>query len=244
MHVMNSDLLLVWVVVVSQYYNAFCNGLEVPRSSNERSESSINGQFEKDRSNVVRNSIRSNRHMLSFNFSEFFMENEEENKAKSIRKSTPKRLGDDNDRYPRGIIFTEGFCPIPVDETNTTKLQPECTLLNDVPGTWVCRTLYDMVTGEAKSFTACVNPNLSLTTDTCGCCDDICPDPCVCKCDLLVDNDQKGVLVSGTRYIDDDDDATDDDIRCIDPYRAYRLVTGPGFFRQPKCVTKCPSRKR
>ena len=62
-------------------------------------------------------------------------------------------------------------------------------------GTWVCRTMYDPLTGEADTFSACVNATSeALPTDSCGCCDGTCPTVCTCSCDLPDGSGNQGVL--------------------------------------------------
>lgn len=43
-------------------------------------------------------------------------------------------------------------------------------------GLFVCRTLFQPVTGEASIQTVCCDPERALETDQCGCCDGNCPD--------------------------------------------------------------------
>ena len=62
-------------------------------------------------------------------------------------------------------------------------------------GTWVCRTLYDPLTGDPEVFSACVNAaSEALPTDACGCCDGTCPAVCTCRCDLPDGSGNPGVL--------------------------------------------------
>lgn len=149
-----------------------------------------------------------------------------------------KNIGID-EVYLRNINYYNNICPVDITS------EPECILSFNIKGSWICRTLYNIVTGESNTFSACVDTKHFIKTDTCGCCNNLCPDPCLCKCDLYNSNDQKGVLVQNVNYNDDDnendinDNITDPNTRCVDPYRAYRLITGPGFRRQPSCSTEC-----
>jgi hypothetical protein len=68
----------------------------------------------------------------------------------------------------------------PMDFTNITcsEVDPICTGPRGEDGTWVCRTLYHPVTTDAVSFSTCIDPERSVETDTCGCCNDECPEMC------------------------------------------------------------------
>ncbi|KAL7567502.1 hypothetical protein ACA910_009514 [Epithemia clementina (nom. ined.)] len=72
-----------------------------------------------------------------------------------------------------------------------------------VAGTWVCRSLYDPVTGlSQKQRTVCIDSvHGALSTDQCGCCEpDRCPKVCECPCN---EDGEDGVLVdvSSKRFI-------------------------------------------
>lgn len=54
--------------------------------------------------------------------------------------------------------------------------QPRCAYNSfGDEGTFVCRTLYQPVTGEAQIQTVCCNPDRALDSDKCGCCGGSCP---------------------------------------------------------------------
>lgn len=124
--------------------------------------------------------------------------------------------------------------------------EPECILGNDVRGSWICRTLYDVVTGIPNTFSACIDQEHYLSTDTCGCCHKKCPNPCICKCDLMEINDQQGVYVMNLLSMDiiesnnnNTTNSTTKNLKCVDPYHSYQYISGPGFGRQPICYTDC-----
>jgi hypothetical protein len=158
---------------------------------------------------------------------------------------------------PKNIDFNNDTCA--VDPT----ADPVCVVGSpgqEVEGAWVCRTLYDTVTGANDTFSACVDTDHFIATDSCGCCNGVCPAACACPCDLdpLV-GDGAGVLViRGDDDNDDSDDSDDsddaDDVdgaddsddedekgpKCVDPEKAYKMITGPGFGGRAVCVEECP----
>jgi hypothetical protein len=68
-------------------------------------------------------------------------------------------------------------------------------------GVLVCRTLYNMYTGEKTTRTSCISTSRALSSDECGCCGGDCPAMCECSCNLP--SGKEGVLVhqgiNGTR---------------------------------------------
>lgn len=85
--------------------------------------------------------------------------------------------------FPPGINFVNDTCPINTDDSTPCFVGPPD---NRTAGAWVCRTLYNNVTGVDDTYSACVDTNHFLETDDCGCCGGTCPstDPCTCACDL------------------------------------------------------------
>jgi hypothetical protein len=64
-------------------------------------------------------------------------------------------------------------------------------------GNWVCRTLYDPVSGIPSTDSVCAVPDVTLETDQCGCCNGVCPGQCVCPCNLIGQGGQgTGFLVA------------------------------------------------
>ena len=60
-------------------------------------------------------------------------------------------------------------------------------------GVWVCRTLYNTLTGKPMKETICAPPEFTLKdNDVCGSCDGTYPEPCNCDCDLNNGMDQSG----------------------------------------------------
>ena len=88
-------------------------------------------------------------------------------------------------------------------------------------GTWVCRTLYNPITGNAQNHSVCIDhEDGALALDQCGCCEpNGCPAPCECTC-----NDGEGVLVKfekkGGPYGDDSIVLT----KCIPPEVAVSKI--------------------
>jgi hypothetical protein len=113
----------------------------------------------------------------------------------------------------------------PMDFTNITcsEVDPICTGPRGEDGTWVCRTLHHPVTTDAVSFSTCIDPERSVETDTCGCCNDECPEMCTCSCGY----DGGGVLVQ-----------KDDSSLCVPPPKALHLISLDDEF---SCVTECPN---
>jgi hypothetical protein len=113
----------------------------------------------------------------------------------------------------------------PMDLSNITcaEVEPVCTNPRGEEGKWVCRTLHHPVTTEAVSFSSCIDPERSVETDTCGCCNDECPEMCACACG----SDDRGVLVQKDEW----------DL-CVPPAQALRLIT---FDDTYTCVTDCQS---
>jgi hypothetical protein len=150
---------------------------------------------------------------------------------------------------PPGVTLFNNTCPADTSTTNGCFVgRPG----NKTRGAWVCRTIFDLVTGEERTFSACVALNGFIETDTCGCCDGTCPstDPCGCACnmtgsfgppfnrELQGPGDRRrspprsqtttGVLVTML-----------DEEKCVPANISVKLTTGPGFFGQGTCVTSC-----
>jgi hypothetical protein len=107
---------------------------------------------------------------------------------------------------------------------------------NETNGAWVCRTLFDIVTGTSSTFSACVDVEHFIETDICNCCDGECPliDPCPCACKMTMTMgmSETGVLVS---LVGDSDEAN----LCVPPELSVKMVTGPGLFGRAVCVEEC-----
>lgn len=80
---------------------------------------------------------------------------------------------------------------------------PSCSWnLRGEPGTWVCRSLYNPVTGERESRNACVHPEFSFSAiDTCGACvsDESSATPstiAICTCACTSTRGESGVGIS------------------------------------------------
>lgn len=135
------------------------------------------------------------------------------------------RHGGVNGTSARGP-FGEEFQSIECPELAAT--EPPCTVGGGgVPGVWVCRKLYDILTGDPYSFTACIDMEHSLgeDNDECGCCGD-CPTECTCPCTMNGFHGD-GMTDQGVLVLDAED--PDDEGRCVPSERAFFMVTDPGF---------------
>ena len=52
-------------------------------------------------------------------------------------------------------------------------------------GIFVCRTRTNPNTQEVDAFSMCIPEDKGIAGDECGCCDDVCPEPCECPCDIV-----------------------------------------------------------
>lgn len=91
-------------------------------------------------------------------------------------------------------------------------------------GTWVCRTLFDLWTGKSREFTACIDPQMALASDGCGCCGGSCPSQCTCDC-VLFDG------TAGVRIKFEHDGHN----QCVPSVNAIAMVAMGGF----SCATNC-----
>ncbi len=108
--------------------------------------------------------------------------------------------------------------------------EPDCALRNGELGAWLCRTIFDRLTGESDSFSTCGNATRALPFDDCGCCEGACPVECTCGCTLEEVADA-GVLVTETGPEGDTRE------RCFAPENAISMIAKPeGSFQ---CVTEC-----
>jgi hypothetical protein len=84
---------------------------------------------------------------------------------------------------PPGVALFKDTCPA---DTSTTSACLVDRLGNETRGAWVCRTVFNIVTGEDNTFSACVGTNQFIETDRCGCCDGTCPSttPCGFVCNM------------------------------------------------------------
>ena len=98
--------------------------------------------------------------------------------------------------------MTNITCPVADDAPDCRPLAPH-PFEEKKAGTWVCRTMYNPITGEVqKHHSVCVDDRHALITDKCGCCDpEGCPKPCSCSCG----EDGHGVLVDITPPKNDDE---------------------------------------
>ena len=125
--------------------------------------------------------------------------------------------GRDKSRGPFGIEYAAVNCT----SQNTT--EAECTVREGEPGAWVCRTLYDVVTGKPYSFSTCIDLEESIgsSNDVCGCCGE-CPAACTCPCD---DGEGKDGFVKVL-----DAENPEDGGHCVNPKMAKRMTSGAGLL--------------
>jgi hypothetical protein len=163
---------------------------------------------------------------------------------------------------PFDIDFMNDTCPINTDASTPCLVGPP---FNESSGAWVCRTLYDIVTGEADTFSACVDTHHFVETDECGCCGGSCPsvDPCTCTCDLpamppmMGDNGGRPPRGDGNNLRPPRDGGSfnitsfnitgvlveavgSDNTVCVPQNMSSKMINGPGFFGRFECVTSCP----
>jgi hypothetical protein len=154
-------------------------------------------------------------------------------KLRSLRNGPP---GPGGFRGPKGGFG--GRCG-GIDESDLVDLEcpdnsasePDCALRNGELGTWLCRTIFESLTGESDSWSTCGNATRALPLDKCGCCDGACPVECTCGCPLQ-DVADAGVLVTMARPSGEGNE------RCLKPEKAISLIAKPGGRFQ--CVTECP----
>ena len=116
-----------------------------------------------------------------------------------------------------GIAYEKIDCPL------QTSTKAECTVRGGEPGVWVCRTLYDVVTGKPYNFSTCIDvvESLGRGNDTCGCCGE-CTTVCSCPCD-------DGVGTQG--YVKVLELANPEDgSQCVSPKRAAKMVSNAGLL--------------
>ena len=149
-------------------------------------------------------------------------------------------------RAPPGVTFVNDTCAADTSTDSPCLVGPPS---NQTSGSWVCRTLYDIVTGTSDTFSACVGLTEFITTDVCGCCDNACPstDPCTTTCNITAPPE------GGSRYLKrggprDGFNGTstfnttgvlvsiNGESRCVPAELSVKLVTGPGFFGRATCA--------
>lgn len=135
---------------------------------------------------------------------------------------------------PAGSLVSIFNGEIQFQNISCPSISPHCFYLSPkgfrgiANGTWVCRTVHNPVTGVPTKLTSCIDPELSLSTDVCGCCG-TCPTPCTCPCGRGKSN----VLLEMI-------DATTNITRhkCVPAEVAVSIVTSKSGY---SCVTSCSS---
>jgi hypothetical protein len=151
-------------------------------------------------------------------------------------------------------VFENALVNVTCTVPNTTDaLVPDCAYnpMGDL-GAWVCRTLYDPITGLPVTQSTCVDTDgKGLDSDTCGCCDSVCPVPCACACEIETFDGEiiEGVYVNMTHHehlgfnpmsnwtsIEMNETAA----RCIPTAWATTILAQNNARGDPSCVATCP----
>jgi hypothetical protein len=113
-------------------------------------------------------------------------------------------------------------------DCQNTAAEPICSYNRDGDlGVWVCRKVYSPWTGVAKEFSDCIDPEMGLSGDDCGCCDESCPTLCTCAC-YASDG------TAGFRVMPAEDDAVGLEL-CVPPKHALDMIA----HNNSTCVTSC-----
>jgi len=121
-----------------------------------------------------------------------------------------------------------------------------CTLPNGNEGFFVCREMSSYPFGFEKEeeqdmgreTSLCSSTDRGVEGDKCGCCGDICPEPCTCPCDIqdaFGDVVGEGVLVKISHPYRQE---FGDEQVCVTPPRSLAIV---GHNRMAECATECIS---
>ena len=102
-------------------------------------------------------------------------------------------------------------------------------------GTWACRSTYHPITGMLKSTTVCLDPMESFISDDCGCCDEECPAPCECPCEVEHGDDTADHVLVELTIVDEDDGETVVQ-KCIPKIFSASLIASEDAAT---CVTTC-----
>lgn len=155
-----------------------------------------------------------------------FLKNGPPNDGFGPKKGGPPGLRDVFDEYLTSIT-----CPEVADVPECQPPpNPRKSSFDDISidgdGTWVCRTLYNPVTGETlEPQTICIDgEDGALSTDVCGCCE---PDGCpsICDCGCTTRNNEDGVLVDFEVESDDgDEDSLDLTTECLPSSVAVSII--------------------
>ena len=94
------------------------------------------------------------------------------------------------------------------EEFIETPCSESCGLMGIGMGVLVCRS----------SKTLCIEPNLGLLTDMCGCCGGVCPSPDECSTTCERADKEEGILVNKTKH--------DGEVisRCVTPLDAVSML--------------------
>jgi hypothetical protein len=115
--------------------------------------------------------------------------------------------------------------------------EPACALRDGDLGTWVCRNVTKPDTEEFNVFSTCANTTRALPSDTCGCCDGICPTACTCECTLdEADGGGPGFLLTVSKKFGEPEQ------KCFAPEKAISLVAKPRDRFQCVADAACPVR--
>jgi hypothetical protein len=151
-------------------------------------------------------------------------------KLRGLRSGPPGlggREGGFRGRGPFGGIDESDLVDLACPDNSAN--EPNCALRNGELGTWLCRTIFEPLTGESDSWSTCGNATRALPLDECGCCDGVCPVECTVGCPLE-GVDDAGVLVTMARPSGETTE------KCLAPEKAISLIAKAGGRFQ--CVTE------
>ena len=132
-------------------------------------------------------------------------------------------MGNSTRRGPFGIEYEVIGCPVQ-NVTTPDDAASECVVRGGEPGAWICRTLYDVVTGAPYNYTACIDVDESIgaANDVCGCCGGECPTDCSCPCDEGEGRDGDVMVL--------DKENPEGNGHCVNSKMAKRMVAAAGLL--------------
>jgi len=135
---------------------------------------------------------------------------------------------------PAGSLVSIFNGDIQFQNISCPSISPHCLYLSPkglrgiANGTWICRTVHNPVTGVPTKLTSCIDPELSLSTDVCGCCG-TCPTQCTCPCGRGGSNVLLEMLDTTTNITRH---------KCVPAEAAVSIVASKSGY---SCVTSCSS---
>jgi hypothetical protein len=114
--------------------------------------------------------------------------------------------------------------------SGTTGSGNNITVVAPTSGIFVCRTSTNPRTQEVTTFSMCIPKDKGIVGDDCGCCDDVCPEPCECPCTLMDRSgrnpkvDANGDAIAGALVTTINDGTEDDEVSCVPKLASALLV--------------------